>query len=175
MASSSDHSSAPGPRPSRVRLGYSFGTTSCSAPQPAQRTGRPTRLSTGTAEGRWAKLPPFPRRCDSLIRHTAARQGPRAPLPHRGDRTCCHSYQGHLEAPRQVHGVRCSTWSSRSPTPSPAALPPGGRVGFNSQRPPTSTRSGPLPAHLGHDGRPRVRIAAAAGLPGAVALELAAG
>ena len=61
---------------------YPFGTTSCSAPQPAQRTGRPARLITSPADGRWATLPPFfstPLRHLSLIRHTAARQDPRAP------------------------------------------------------------------------------------------------
>ena len=57
------------------------------APQPAQRSGRPARLITSTAEGRWATLPPLPRHCDGSARPVTRLQGrdhapPFAPWQH---------------------------------------------------------------------------------------------
>ena len=45
------------------------------APQPAQRSGRPARLITSRADGRWAKLLPFPRRGDTSAPSVTRLQG----------------------------------------------------------------------------------------------------
>ena len=58
------------------------------APQPAQRSGRPARLITSPAEGRWATLPPFPRRYDASARPVTRLQGRDHAPPFRTMATC---------------------------------------------------------------------------------------